>query len=71
MSLESFVFRLLSESFNIKINKITVVLYGNETRALTLKEEHRLRMFEKRVLRRIRRMKWQKAGENCSEKLHK
>jgi hypothetical protein len=29
------------------------VLYGCETRSLTLKEEHRLRVFENRVLRRI------------------
>jgi hypothetical protein len=31
----------------------TVVLYGCETWSLTLREEHRLRVFEKRVLRRI------------------
>jgi hypothetical protein len=30
-----------------------VVLYGYETWSLTLREEHRLRVFEKRVLRRI------------------
>jgi hypothetical protein len=30
-----------------------VVLYGYETWSLTLKEEHRLRVFENRVLRRI------------------
>jgi hypothetical protein len=30
-----------------------VVLYGSETWSLTLKEEHRLRVFENRVLRRI------------------
>jgi hypothetical protein len=30
-----------------------VVLYGCETWSLTLKEEHRLRVFENRVLRRI------------------
>jgi hypothetical protein len=29
------------------------VLYGCETWSLTLREEHRLRMFENRVLRRI------------------
>jgi hypothetical protein len=29
------------------------VLYGCETRSLTLREEHRLRVFENRVLRRI------------------
>jgi hypothetical protein len=30
-----------------------VVLYGSETWSLTLREEHRLRVFENRVLRRI------------------
>jgi hypothetical protein len=30
-----------------------MVLYGCETWSLTLREEHRLRVFEKRVLRRI------------------
>jgi hypothetical protein len=30
-----------------------MVLYGCETWSLTLKEEHRLRVFENRVLRRI------------------
>jgi hypothetical protein len=30
-----------------------VVLYGCETWSLTLREEHRPRMFENRVLRRI------------------
>jgi hypothetical protein len=30
-----------------------VVLYGCETWSLTLREEHRLRVFEDRVLRRI------------------
>jgi hypothetical protein len=32
---------------------LPVVLYGRETWSLTLKEEHRLRAFEKRMLRRI------------------
>ena len=32
---------------------LPVVLYGCETWSLTLREEHRLRMFENRVLRRI------------------
>jgi hypothetical protein len=31
----------------------TVVLYGCETWSLTLREEHRLRVFENRVLRKI------------------
>jgi hypothetical protein len=30
-----------------------VVLYGNKTWSLTLREDHRLRVFENRVLRRI------------------
>jgi hypothetical protein len=32
---------------------LPVVLYGCETLSLTLREEHRLRVFEYRVLRRI------------------
>jgi hypothetical protein len=32
---------------------LSVVLYGCETLSLTLREEHRLRVFENRVLRRI------------------
>jgi hypothetical protein len=32
---------------------LLVVLYGCEIWSLTLREEHRLRMFENRVLRRI------------------
>jgi hypothetical protein len=31
----------------------SVVLYGCETLSLTLREEHKLRIFENRVLRRI------------------
>jgi hypothetical protein len=34
-----------------------VVLYGCETWSLTLREEHRLRVFENRVLRRIAGLK--------------
>jgi hypothetical protein len=48
--------RLLSEIVNIRINKtitLPVVLYGRETWSLALREEHRLRVFENRVLRRI------------------
>jgi hypothetical protein len=40
----------------IKVHKILispVVLYGCETWSLTLREEHRLRVFENRVLKRI------------------
>jgi hypothetical protein len=32
---------------------LSVVLYGCETWSLTLREEHRLRVFENRVLRRV------------------
>jgi hypothetical protein len=32
---------------------LSVVLYGCATRSLALREEHRLRVFENRVLRRI------------------
>jgi hypothetical protein len=48
--------RLLSKNINTRIYKIIilpVVLYGCETWSLTLREEHRLRVFENRVLRRI------------------
>jgi hypothetical protein len=46
-------------SKKVKIRRIyktiilPVVLYGSETWSLTLREEHRLRVFENRVLRRI------------------
>jgi hypothetical protein len=32
---------------------LPVVLYGCETRCLTVREEHKLRVFENRMLRRI------------------
>jgi hypothetical protein len=35
-----------------------MVLYGYKTWSLTLREEHRLRVFENRVLRRIFELKW-------------
>jgi hypothetical protein len=47
---------LISKNLNIKIYKaviLPVVLYGCETWSLTLREEHRLRVFENGVLRRI------------------
>ena len=43
---------LLSKNLKIKII-LPVVLYGCETWSRTLREEHRLRVFENRVLRRI------------------
>jgi hypothetical protein len=53
---ESFVIPLLSRNVKVKMYKtiiLPVVLYGCETWSLALREEHRLRMFENRVLRRI------------------
>jgi hypothetical protein len=52
--------RLLYKNVKIRIQKIIilpVVLYGCETCSLTLMEEHRLRISENRVLRRIFRPK--------------
>jgi hypothetical protein len=48
--------RLLSRNVNVKIYKTIIlpaVLYGYETWSLMLREEHRLRVLENRVLRRI------------------
>jgi hypothetical protein len=48
------------ENLKIRIFKnviLPVLLYGCETWSLTLREEHRLRVFENRVLRRIFRPK--------------
>jgi hypothetical protein len=47
-----------TSAVDIKIRKhkttiLPAVLYGRETWSLTLREEHRLRMFQNRVLRRI------------------
>jgi hypothetical protein len=47
---------LLSKNLKIKIYGtiiVPVVLYGCETWSLTLREERRLRVYEKMVLRRI------------------
>jgi hypothetical protein len=47
---------LLSKIVRIRIYKtivLPVVLYGYDTWSLTLREEHRLRVFENRMLRRI------------------
>jgi hypothetical protein len=46
----------MSKNIKIRIYRtiiLYVVLYGCETWSLTLREEHKLRVFEKRVLRRI------------------
>jgi hypothetical protein len=48
--------RLLSKNKKIRIYRtiiFPVVPYGCETWSLTLRQEHRLRVFENRVLRRI------------------
>jgi hypothetical protein len=48
--------RLVTKQLKIKIYKTVispVVLYGCETWSLTLREEHRLRVSENRVLRKI------------------
>jgi hypothetical protein len=48
--------RLLSKNVKFRIEKtitLPVALHGCETWSLTLKEEHKLRVFEKRMLRRI------------------
>jgi hypothetical protein len=48
--------RLLSRIVEVKIHRtiiLPVVLYGCETWSLTLREKHRLRVFENRVLRGI------------------
>jgi hypothetical protein len=48
--------RLLSKNLKIKIYRtiiLPLVLYGCETWSLTLREEHRLRVFENRVFRRV------------------
>jgi hypothetical protein len=47
---------LLSKNLKIKIYRtiiLSVVLYGCETWSVTLREEHRLRVYQNRVLRKI------------------
>jgi hypothetical protein len=70
-SQKSFVFPSHIKNLKIKIYKnviLPVVLYGCEIWSLTLREEHRLRVFEKRVLRRIFGPKREEDG-SCT-KLH-
>jgi hypothetical protein len=48
--------RLLSKNVKVRIYKtviLPVVLYGSETWSLSVREEHKLRVFENMVLRRI------------------
>ncbi|KAJ4425966.1 hypothetical protein ANN_27592 [Periplaneta americana] len=52
---------LLSKNQKVRIYKtviLPVVLYGCETWTLTLREEHRLRVFEHKVLKKIFGAKW-------------
>jgi hypothetical protein len=65
---------LLSKNLTIKIlvYKTTILpfaLCGCETWSLTLREEHRLRVFENGVLRKIFETKRNKVGGGC-RKLH-
>jgi glutamine synthetase len=46
-----------------------MVLYGCETWSLTLREEHRLKVFENKVLRKIFEVKRDEVTE-CWRKLH-
>jgi hypothetical protein len=60
----------LSKNVKIRIYKtiiLPVILNERETWSLTLREKHRLRVSENRVLRRIldkREMKWQEVQES-------
>jgi hypothetical protein len=66
------VFYILILLTNIRIYKIIilpVVLFGCETWSLTLREEHRLGVFENRVLRRIFAPKRDEVTGEC-RKLH-
>jgi hypothetical protein len=70
---EPSVFSSAVENIKVKIYKtiiLPVVLYGCETWSLTFRNEHRLRVLENRVLRRIY---GQKRDEVTGEwrKLHK
>jgi hypothetical protein len=64
--------RLLSRNVKVKIYKtiiLPVVLYGCETWSLILREEHRLRVFENRVVRRVfgpKRDEVTGDGESCT-----
>jgi hypothetical protein len=62
---------LISKNLKIKIYKtliLPIVLYGCEILSLTLREEHRLRVFENRGLRRIFGLK--KVEDGSWRKLH-
>jgi hypothetical protein len=63
--------RLLSRNLKVKIYKTIIlpVVYGCETWSVTLREEHRLRVFENRVTRRIFGPKREEVTEDW-RKLH-
>jgi hypothetical protein len=57
---------MLSKNVKVRIYKtiiLPVVIYACETWSLTVREEHKLRVFENRVLRRIFGPK--RDGESC------
>ena len=62
---------LLSKNIKIEINwtvYLLAVLYGCGTWCLAVRREHRLRLFENRLLREILGPKWrtwQETGDNC------
>jgi hypothetical protein len=59
---------LIKQNLKIKIYKtviLPVVLYGCETWSLTLREEHKLRVSENRVLRIFGPKRKKDHGENC------
>ena len=62
---------ILSKNVTPKIHKtiILLVLYGHETWFMTLKDEHRLRVFENRVLKRIFGPKRDEVTREC-RRLH-
>jgi hypothetical protein len=65
-------FRLMSRNVKVKVYKtiiLRVVLYGSETWTLTLRVEHKKRVFENRALRRIfgpKRDEKQENGGSCT-----
>jgi hypothetical protein len=68
---------LLLKKVKIRVYKtiiLLVVLCGCRTWFLILREEHRLRVFENRVLRRISDLKWDEVTREwrklCNEDLH-
>jgi hypothetical protein len=64
---------IISKNLKIRIYKtviLPVVLYGCESWSLTLREEHRLRVFENWVLRRIFRRKRDEVTGERKKKLH-